>query len=106
MKRIFALVGSTALALSASALFVGAQVADVPAGTWEPASEEMSTARAGASAAQLSDGRVLITGGLTGDINHPEVLQTTEVFGLNGAFTSASSMITPRAHHASVQLKR
>jgi hypothetical protein len=104
MKRLLTLVGSTVLALGASALFVGAQVADVPSGTWAPASE-MSAARAGASAALLADGRVLITGGLSGDIDHPGVLETAEVFGLNGAFTPASGMSTARAHHASARLK-
>src|SRR5437764_541492 len=71
-----------------------------PTGTWAPTAGPMAAARAHASAALLSDGRVLITGGtgVAGPLASAEFLNT------NGTFTAAASMQFARAGHSSTVL--
>src|SRR6266566_1744312 len=105
MKRLATVCGFVAFLLAAYTLLLNAQIANVPSGTWTAAPEAaMSATRADASSVQLADGRLLITGGLTGDPANPGVLRTAELFTLNGTFAQAASMITTRARHASVAL--
>src|SRR5258708_1240907 len=101
MKRLITSVASICFLMAAYTLFVNAQIAHVPSGTWVASPEQsMSMARAGAAAAPLADGRVLITGGLTGEVDNPSVLRTAEVFGPNGTFNSVSPMLISRTRHA------
>ncbi|HET6371676.1 MAG TPA: kelch repeat-containing protein, partial [Candidatus Polarisedimenticolia bacterium] len=72
-------------------LFTGIMVRglapQVPSGTWVPTGS-LSEPRAGAAATQLSDGRVLISGG----IGPGGALGTTELFDAEGSFSAAASM--------------
>ena len=70
--------------------------------TWSSAGQ-MTEARTGAVAVQLTDGRILITGG--SDSNGvPQA--TAEVYDpATGAFTAAPDMNVPRANHAAIVLK-
>jgi len=96
---------SAALIVCGLTLFVDAQIAQVPTGTWVPAPQSaMSSPRASASAVQLADGRVLITGGVAGNVDAPQTLASAEIFDRNGAFMAAAEMQTPRSGHASVRL--
>jgi hypothetical protein len=75
--------------------------ADVYAGAFGFApAEPMGTPRAWHAATLLSDGTVLVTGGLGPDeVGEPEVLASAEVFG-PVEWTSVGAMVTPRAAHA------
>src|SRR6266568_5080114 len=71
-----------------------------PTGTWAPTPSPMAAARAHASAALLSDGRVLITGG--NGVAGP--LASAEFLNIDGSFTAAPSMQFARAGHSSTVL--
>jgi hypothetical protein len=105
MKRLIALASLPALLFGGFSLLLDASIPSVPTGTWAPAPSAMLSARSGASAALLSDGRVLVTGGLTGDPASPGVHSSAELFGIDGAFASAAPMSIPRTRHASVTLQ-
>src|ERR1035437_9741928 len=70
--------------------------------TWFSVSQ-MTQARTAAAAVQLSDGRILITGGA----DNNGVPQTSAEFynPAKGSFSAAPSMNVPRAHHAAIVLK-
>src|SRR5437867_6808227 len=70
----------------------------VPTGTWVQTAP-MAEARSGASAAVLSDGRVLITGGSGSDA----ALATAELY-VNGSWSAVAPMSVPRSGHQSVAL--
>jgi hypothetical protein len=106
MKRVPVFAASFGAFVVLYVVSFSALISGVPSGTWARAPEgEMSVARAGASAVQLADGRILITGGRGGDPETPDILRTAEVFGENGTFVPASPMVEPRAGHASVLLQ-
>src|ERR1051326_450893 len=63
-------------------------------GTWV-AKGSMQSARSGACAAVLPDGRVMITGGL----GPSGSLDTSEVFGMNGSFSNVPAMSASRNGH-------
>src|SRR5213593_4522773 len=63
-------------------------------GTWV-AKGSMQSARSGACAAVLPDGRVMITGGLGSSGS----LDTSEVFGMNGSFSTTPPMAAARSGH-------
>src|SRR6266436_6937169 len=63
-------------------------------GTWV-AKGSMQSARSGACAAVLPDGRVLVTGGL----GPAGSLDTSEVFGMNGSFSATPALAAPRSGH-------
>src|SRR5712691_5297902 len=67
-------------------------------GTWVQTAP-MAEARRGASAALLSDGSVLITGGVGPD----GLLATAELYA-NGSWSAAAPMAIPRSEHRSVTL--
>jgi len=105
MKRLIALASLPALLFGGFSLLLDASIPSVPTGTWAPAPSAMLSARSGASGALLSDGRVLVTGGLTGDPASPGVHSSAELFGIDGAFAPAAPMSIPRTRHASVTLQ-
>ena len=70
--------------------------------TWSSAGH-MTEARSGAAAVQLTDGRILITGG-TDNSGIPQA--TAEVYDpATGVFTALPEMNVPRANHAAIVLK-
>src|SRR5712692_5705043 len=82
------------------ALLLKAAVPQVPTGTWASGGA-MSQARAGASAALLQDGRILLTGG--DGTSGPSA--TAEFFGTDGTFSPAAPMNVARSNHTAVVLK-
>ena len=72
----------------------------VPSGNWAPEGT-MATARLGASAALLSDGRILVTGGDPGT----GAVATADFFNTDGTISSAPAMSNARSGHISVTLK-
>ncbi len=91
------------LSVLALGLFVPqAESQTAPSNTWSSAGQ-LTTARSGAAAVQLIDGRILITGGT--DANGvPQA--TAEIYDpTSGAFLAIPSMNVPRANHAAVLLE-
>jgi len=72
----------------------------VPSGNWAPEGT-MATARLGASAALLGDGRILITGGDAGT----GAVTTADFFNADGTISAAPAMTNARSGHISVTLK-
>ncbi|HXW06369.1 MAG TPA: Ig-like domain-containing protein [Vicinamibacterales bacterium] len=104
MKRPLSVV-VTIIACSASSLLLSASVPAVPSGTWAAATP-LTTARAGATAVSLGDGRVLIAGGRTlGSDGSLAVSASAEVFAADGSVTAAAPLTVARAAHAAVRLK-
>ena len=99
MKRT-PLILFSAMILAAAGLLVSASPLQVPSGTWI-ATGAMNSARSGAAAVLLQDGRILITGGsgASGPAN------SAELFGSNGSFSLASPMNVPRSGHVAVVLQ-
>src|SRR2546427_9316482 len=81
------------LALKGAALLV-------PSGTWAPTAN-LNNARANSSAALLTDGRILITGG--DGASAP--LATAEFFNTDGSVSPAAPMNVARSKHISVVLQ-
>src|SRR3990172_6228255 len=78
-----------------------ASLLEAPAsGTWAPTPGALAEARAGAAAAVLPDGRVLVTGGEAAG----GPLASAEVFNLDGSFSPAAPMSFARAGHVAVTL--
>src|SRR5258708_6449195 len=75
-------------------------VLTVPSGTWQPTGN-LSVARAGASAAQLQNGSILITGGESGS----GPLATADIFNTDGSISTVAPMNNLRANHVSVVLQ-
>jgi hypothetical protein len=98
-KHIF-LALFIALILTATGSLIGASPLTVPTGTWI-ATGPMNSARSGAAAVLMRDGRMLITGG--SDSNGPS--RTSELFGSNGSFSLAASMNVPRSGHVAVVMQ-
>ena len=76
-----------------------ASAPQVTPGTWQ-STGNMSSMRAGAASALLSDGRVLVMGG--SDANGP--LPTAEMFITTGTFAAAPAMHSARRDHSAVVL--
>src|SRR5258706_232603 len=75
-------------------------VLTVPSGTWQPTGN-LSVARAGASAAQLQNGSVLITGGESGS----GPVASADIFNTDGSISTVAPMNNLRANHVSVVLQ-
>src|SRR5579863_1353750 len=101
MKRVLIIAIGAAAILAATGLLFSASSLQVPSGTWIPLGP-MNSARGGASAVLLQDGRILVTGGNDGS-NAPT--NTAEFFGANGSFSLAAPMNVPRSGHVSVILQ-
>src|SRR5438128_10354129 len=74
-----------------------ADVSQPPSGAWGPTGH-MAEIRSGASAALLSDGHVLVTGGAGAD----GPLATAELYDSGGFFVATTPMHVARSRHASV----
>src|SRR5690349_8829110 len=96
MKRT-AMILCTAAMLVGTGILFSASSLQAPSGSWI-AVGPMNSARSGASAVLLQDGRILVTGG--NDTNGPS--NTAEFFGANGSFSMAAPMNVPRSGHVSV----
>jgi hypothetical protein len=83
--------------LVATGILFSASSLQAPSGSWI-AVGPMNSARSGASAVLLQDGRILVTGG--DDANGPS--NAAEFFGANGSFSLAAPMNVPRSRHISV----
>lgn len=80
---------------------IAALAANGDVGIWSPAANLM-TGRAGHTATLLSDGRVLVTGGIDGQSN---ALTSCEIYDPTGnRWTKAAGMRTARIDHAAVRL--
>jgi hypothetical protein len=76
-----------------------AQAQTVTAGSWSSAGS-LTALRSGATASTLLDGRVLITGGTSGNTS----LSSTEIYD-GKSFTAAPSLSVARSQHTAVTLK-
>ena len=97
-KRVLvgiAVIFCAVLALKGSALLISS-------GTWQ-ATGNLSNARAGASAALLQDGRILITGGNSGTGAGPQT--SADLFNTDGTISAALPMTNARSGHISVTLQ-
>jgi murein DD-endopeptidase MepM/ murein hydrolase activator NlpD len=75
-----------------------AEIYDPSSGTFSPVANSMVLARQQHDATLLADGRVLITGGFTGD--PPTETNTAEIYDpAAGTFTAVGSMFATRARH-------
>jgi hypothetical protein len=83
------------------ALPLGASIPPIPSNTWQQGAA-LSTARAGATATLMPDGRILIVGGKDGNGN---ALETAEVLNPDGTMTPVPPMLTQRYGHSAIQLK-
>jgi hypothetical protein len=103
MKRFITKRRMIALAIVLGALtpvlFVNANPARVTTGSWMQIAAT-AAARSGACAATLSDGRVLITGG----VGTAGALNSAEIVGLDGSFSSAAPMSAVRSIHTCTTL--
>src|SRR4051812_29641802 len=96
-RRAFSGLSTLAFTV-AIGLMLQAQGPTVDSGTWT-ATGAMAQARSGASAVLLTNGYVLISGGITAE----GVTNGVEVFD-GHRFVPVSPMLIPRAGHASVTL--
>ena len=99
MKTVYKVVFIFA-ALMGVATFLKASLPLVLSGTWAPVAP-MSSARAGASAVLLEDGRILISGGDAGS----GALTTADLFNTDGTISPAPPMHLARSYHSSVLLQ-
>src|SRR5436309_4879605 len=82
-------------------LSLGASIPAVPTNTWQQG-RALSTARSGATATLMADGRILIVGGKDGNGN---ALETAEVLNSDGTMTPVPSMLSQRYGHSAILLK-
>jgi len=83
------------------ALPLAASIPGIPSNTWQQGAT-LSTARSGATATLMADGRILIVGGKDGNGN---ALETAEVLNPDGTRTPVPSMLTQRYGHSAILLK-
>ena len=86
--------------LACAVLALKASVLIVQSGSWSQTGN-LSSARVGASAALLPDGRILVTGGDPGT----GPLATADFFGTDGTISAAPAMVNARSSHVSVALQ-
>ncbi len=98
-SRKFGVAFSLGLALSGGLLLRGGRPAR-ETNRWI-AEPNMREARSGACSAMLPDGRVLVTGGA----NEKDSQASVEIFGVTGAFSEATPMLSARTGHACVTLR-
>ena len=99
MKRTVMILCTVAI-FAAAGVLLSASLPQVPSGTWI-ALGPMNSARSGASAVLLQDGRILVSGG--NDSNGPS--NTAELFGANGSFSMDTPMNVTRSGHVAVVLQ-
>src|ERR1700686_5346550 len=99
MKRVYKLFFLVAVLIGVAAL-LKASLPQVLSGTWAPVAP-MSSARAGASAVLLKDGRILITGGDAGS----GALASADLFNTDGTISPAPPMNIARSGHLSLVLQ-
>jgi hypothetical protein len=80
-------------------LLLTASIPNVSTGTWQTWNN-MDDVRSGAATVLLQDGRVLITGGTIA--NGP--VASAVLFGTDGVFSDAATMLTPRSGHTATVL--
>src|SRR5258708_29609400 len=90
---LFAILLPAALPLQAS-------IPTIPSNTWQQGAA-LSSARTGATATLMADGRILIVGGKDGNGN---ALETAEVLNPDGTITPVPSMLTQRYGHSAILL--
>ena len=83
------------------ALPLQASIPTIPSNTWQQGAA-LSSARTGATATLMADGRILIVGGMDGNGN---ALETAEVLNPDGTITPVPSMLTQRYGHSAILLK-
>jgi hypothetical protein len=77
-----------------------ASIPPVPTNTWQQGGA-LSTARTGATATLMADGRILIVGGKDGNGN---ALETAEVLNPDGTIAPVPSMLAQRYGHSAILL--
>jgi hypothetical protein len=87
--------------LLSGALPLQASIPTIPSNTWQQGAA-LSSARTGATATLMADGRVLIVGG---EDSNGNALETAEVLNPDGTITSIPSMLTQRYGHSAVLLR-
>jgi hypothetical protein len=86
--------------LMPGALPLQASIPTIPSNTWQQGAA-LSSARTGATATLMADGRILIVGGMDGNGN---ALETAEVLNPDGTITPLPSMLTQRYGHSAIFL--
>src|SRR5246127_443400 len=81
-------------------LHLRASIPTIPTNIWQQGGA-LSSARSGATATLMADGRILIVGGKDGNGN---ALETAEVLNLDGTITPVPSMLTQRYGHSAILL--
>src|SRR5207245_6405732 len=97
MRRIPRVTVWSVALLFGQGLLSKPDVSQPPSGAWGPTGH-MAEIRSGASAALLSDGHVLVTGGAGAD----GPLATAELYDSGGFFVATTPMHVARSRHASV----
>jgi hypothetical protein len=100
MRRTLLLSCCAVIILLTFGLAIRASLPTVATGAWKAASP-MASARTGAAAAVLYDGRILITGGTAPD---GTALASAEIFNPDGTFSSAAPMKIARSGHTATWL--
>lgn len=98
-KNIKGVAGSIVLVLSMVLALRGAALV-IPSGTWAPEGT-LATARAGAAASLLQDGRILVTGGDPGT----GPVASADFIGADGTISTAPPMMNARSNHITVTLQ-
>src|ERR1700740_1763901 len=101
MRKVYKGVSLLSLLLGAF-VALRAFVLAIPSGTWQ-VTGTLSSPRAGASAATLQNGQVLVTGGDPLDGTGPQ--GSGDFFNTDGTFPVAPPMTHPRSQHLSVALQ-
>ncbi len=103
MRKAGLVVAIIVLMLGLASLLSAQLLAVTPSqtGRWAP-TKDMSQARTGAAAIAMSDGSVLVTGGVD---ESGTILSSAEVFAAGGTFKSVAPMNVPRTGHTATWLK-
>jgi len=93
-------LGVVLLSLFSATFLLKASLPQVSTGVWQAAGS-LATARSGAAAVALPDGRILITGGSDGS---GAPMSSAELFNRDGTFSSAAGMKAARSGHSALVL--